>query len=130
LTPNPSPPRGEGRRTTCGPYSDIVATLFTRSRQEILMDSVRLMTYNPGHFHAALVQKEMIPGVAPRVDVYAPLGADLSAHLLRLASFNDRATNPTSWEVEVHASNDALGRMLRERPGNVVVLSGRNRDKI
>jgi predicted dehydrogenase len=94
------------------------------------MDRVRLMTFDPGHFHAALVQKEMIPGVAPRVDVYAPLGADLSAHLLRLAGFNSRVTNPTSWQVEVHASNDALGRMLRERPGNVVVLSGRNRDKI
>ncbi len=94
------------------------------------MDSVRLMTYNPGHFHAALVQKEMVPGAAPRVDVYAPLGADLSAHLLRLAAFNARARNPTAWEVEVHASDDALARMLRERPGNVVVLSGRNRDKI
>ncbi|MBI1916957.1 MAG: oxidoreductase [Planctomycetes bacterium] len=94
------------------------------------MDSVRLMTYNPGHFHAALVQKEMVAGVAPRVDVYAPLGADLSAHLLRLAGFNARAGNPTAWEVEVHASDDALARMLRERPGNVVVLSGRNRDKV
>src|SRR5262245_36762118 len=94
------------------------------------MDSVRLMPYNPGHFHAALVQKEMYPGVAPRVDVYAPLDPDLVAHLARLASFNARADNPTSWEVEVHASEDALARMLRERPGNVVVLSGRNRDKV
>src|SRR5207244_8112010 len=55
---------------------------------------------------------------------------DLSAHLLRLAGFNGRAANPTSWEVEVHASDNALARMLRERPGNVVVLSGRNRDKV
>ena len=38
------------------------------------MAQVRLMTLDPGHFHAALVQKEMYPGVAPRVDVYAPLG--------------------------------------------------------
>src|SRR5215510_1396620 len=91
---------------------------------------VRLTTLDPGHFHAALVQKEMYPGVAPRVDVYAPLGPDLFAHLARLAGFNARAENPTSWEVEVHASDDALARMLRERPGNVVVLSGRNRDKI
>ena len=41
------------------------------------MADVRLMTLDPGHFHAALVQKEMYPGVAPRVDVYAPLGPDL-----------------------------------------------------
>jgi hypothetical protein len=28
------------------------------------MSEVRLMTLDPGHFHAALVQKEMYPGVA------------------------------------------------------------------
>ena len=28
------------------------------------MPDVRLMTLDPGHFHAALVQKEMYPGVA------------------------------------------------------------------
>ena len=38
----------------------------------------RFMTLDPGHFHASLVQKEMYPGVAPRVDVYAPLGSDLT----------------------------------------------------
>ena len=37
---------------------------------------VRVMTLDPGHFHAALIQKEMYPGVASRVDVYAPLGWD------------------------------------------------------
>src|SRR5688572_32522194 len=39
-------------------------------------DDVRFMTLDPGHFHAALVQKEMYPGVSPQVDVYAPLGPD------------------------------------------------------
>ncbi len=94
------------------------------------MDEVRLLTYDPGHFHAALVQKEMHPGVSPVVHVYAPLGADLIAHLGRLAGFNARRDNPTSWRVELHAGPDALGRMLSERPGNAVVLSGRNRPKI
>ena len=28
------------------------------------MPDVRLMTLDPGHFHAALIQKEMYPGVA------------------------------------------------------------------
>ena len=41
------------------------------------MSEVQLLTLDPGHFHAALVQKEMYPGVAPRVHVYAPLGPDL-----------------------------------------------------
>lgn len=94
------------------------------------MSDVRLMTLDPGHFHAALVQKEMYPGVAPRVDVFAPLGTDLYEHLKRIDGFNRRAEQPTRWELEVHAGSDPLERMLHERPGNVVVLSGRNRVKI
>jgi len=94
------------------------------------MPDVRLMTVDPGHFHAALVQKEMYPGVAPRVDIYAPLGADLYEHLKRIDSFNRRTDRPTTWQTEIHASPDFFERMLRERPGNVVVLSGRNRGKI
>ena len=94
------------------------------------MPEIRFMTLDPGHFHAALVQKEMYPGVANTVDVYGPLGADLIAHLGRLASFNTRAERPTSWQVEVHTGADFLERMLREKPGNVVVISGRNRGKI
>ena len=94
------------------------------------MSDVRLITVDPGHFHAALVQKEMYPGVDPRVDVYAPLGGDLYEHLKRIDGFNRRPAEPTRWNVDVHASPDFFERMLRERPGNVVVLSGRNRAKI
>ena len=94
------------------------------------MSDVRLMTLDPGHFHAALIQREMYPGVAARVDVFAPLGPDLIEHLKRISSFNRRAELPTAWVTEVHASPDFFERMLRERPGNVVVLSGRNRGKI
>lgn len=91
---------------------------------------VRLVTLEPGHFHAALVQKEMYADVAPQAHVYAPLGPDLVAHLQRLAGFNSRPTQPTAWELEVHTGPDAAGRLFRERPGNVLVLSGRNRPKI
>src|SRR5437762_7901608 len=94
------------------------------------MPDVGLMTVDPGHFHAALVQKEMYPGVSERVDVYAPLGPDLTEHLNRIVAFNRRSEQPTMWAMEVHASPDFFQRMLRERPGNVVVLSGRNRGKI
>jgi predicted dehydrogenase len=93
-------------------------------------EEVRLMTLDPGHFHAALVQKQVPAGVDETVHVYAPLGPDLLAHLGRLAAFNERPENPTRWRLEVHAGEDSLARMLRERPGNVVVLSGRNRGKI
>jgi predicted dehydrogenase len=94
------------------------------------MADVRFMTLDPGHFHAGLVQKEMYPGVAPRVDVYAPLGADLLGHLARINGFNSRADQPTSWRLEVHTGPDFFERMIAEHPGNVVVISGRNRGKI
>ncbi len=94
------------------------------------MAEIRFVTLNPGHFHAALVQKEMYPQVAPQVHVYAPLGADLVLHLQRIAGFNTRSHEPTHWELEVHAGADPLGRLVRERPGNVVVLAGRNAAKI
>jgi predicted dehydrogenase len=93
-------------------------------------EPVRLITLDPGHFHAGLIQKETYPGVADTVHVYAPLGADLIAHLERVASFNSREQAPTHWRLEVHAGPGSLERMLREKPGNVVVLSGRNQGKI
>ena len=88
------------------------------------------MTLDPGHFHAALVQKEMYPGVSPQVDVYAPLGPDLLGHLARVSAYNLRPASPTAWRLDVHTGPDYLERMLREKPGNVVVLSGRNAGKI
>src|SRR5262245_10383749 len=94
------------------------------------MSDIRLMTLDPGHFHAALVQKETLSGVSPKVHVYAPLGFDLIEHLKRVAGYNTRKENPTGWELEVHTGGDFLARMLRERPGNVVVIAGRNQGKI
>ncbi len=94
------------------------------------MNEVRFMILDPGHFHAGLVQKEMYANVSPRVDIYSPLDSDLMEHLNRIVAFNTRKDHPTSWQLEVHTGGDSLARMLREHPGNVVVLSGRNRGKI
>jgi predicted dehydrogenase len=94
------------------------------------MPDIRLMTLDPGHFHAALVQREMFPGVAPKVHVYAPLGFDLYEHLKRINGFNTRADKPTQWELEIHTGGDPLARMVREKPGNVVIIAGRNNGKI
>ena len=92
---------------------------------------VRFITLDPGHFHASLVHKEMYPGlVSPVVHIYAPLGSDLVEHLGRLSLFNHRAEDPTTWQLEVHVSPDFFQRMLREKPGNAVVLAGRNDVKI
>jgi predicted dehydrogenase len=90
----------------------------------------RLVIVDPGHFHAALVQKEMYPGLLPQVHVYAPVGLDLADYLTRIARFNTRADNPTAWTFAIHAGPDHLARLREEEPGGICVLSGRNRHKI
>ncbi len=90
----------------------------------------RLITLDPAHFHAALVQKEMLPGISRRVAIYAPLGPDLLAHLKLIEQFNSRADHPTNWELDIHCSPRSLEEMIAARPGNVVVLAGHNRSKI
>ena len=86
----------------------------------------RLMTVDPGHFHAALVQKFMYSDVDPLVHVYAPPGDDVAHHLKRIESFNTRADNPTSWQTKTYTGTDFFEKMLEEKPGNIVVLAGNN----
>jgi predicted dehydrogenase len=92
-------------------------------------DPVKLLTLDPGHFHAALVQKTMSDGVSPVVHVYAAAGPDLDRHLALIQGFNTRAENPTKWEIKVHTGPGYLEEMLGDRPGNVVVISGNNAKK-
>ena len=40
-----------------------------------------------------------------------------------------RAENPTRWKEEVYTGNDFFEKMLAEKKGNVVVLSGNNQKK-
>jgi predicted dehydrogenase len=94
------------------------------------MKEAKLIVLDPGHFHAALVQKDMYPWLSPNVAVYAPLGPDVFDYLQRIAQFNTRKENPASWRIDLHTGPDFFERMLREHPGNVVVLTGRNRAKI
>src|SRR5579872_843105 len=94
------------------------------------MNEARLIVVDPGHFHASLIQKEMYPFLAKQVSVYAPLGPDVLDYLQRIAFFNTRKDSPTSWNIELHTGPDFFERMLHDRPGNVVILTGRNRPKI
>src|SRR5580658_10784427 len=93
-------------------------------------DEARLIVLDPGHFHAALVQKDMYAGLDPTVSVYAPMSPDVVDYLNRIALFNTRKENPTAWKIELHAGPDFFERMLKDHPGNVVILTGRNRPKI
>lgn len=90
---------------------------------------VKLITLDPGHFHAALIQKSMYEQVHPVVHVYAPEGPDVKDHLNRIHGFNTRETDPTSWDQQVYTGPDYLEKMLTAKKGNVVVLSGQNNVK-
>jgi len=93
-------------------------------------NQAKLIVLDPGHFHASLIQEDMYPSLAKRVSVYAPLGPEVLDYLQRIERFNTRKENPTSWEIDLHTGLDFFERMLRERPGNLVIISGRNRPKI
>jgi len=90
---------------------------------------VRLVTLDPGHFHAALVQKSMYENVDSVVHVYAPSGPDVQLHLDRINGYNARKENATHWKEEVYEGDDFFEEMLAEKSGNVVILAGNNRKK-
>jgi len=90
---------------------------------------VQLITLNPGHFHAALLQKSMYTNISPDVYVYAPKGKELEAHLAMIDGYNARTDNPTAWKETVYTGDDYVAKMIREKKGNVVVLAGNNKLK-
>lgn len=90
---------------------------------------VRLMTLDPGHFHAALVQKTSYPDIDTTVYVYAPGGKELDAYKALIDQYNNREKEPTHWNEQVYTGTDFAEKMLAEKRGNVVVLSGNNRLK-
>ncbi|MBX2925013.1 MAG: oxidoreductase [Chitinophagaceae bacterium] len=90
---------------------------------------VKLLVLDPGHFHAALVQKTGYPDIDTTVHVYAPDGPEVKAHLNLIEQYNTRAENPTHWNEVVYKGNDFAEKMFAEKKGNVVVLSGNNRLK-
>lgn len=96
---------------------------------EIRDQKVHLVTVDPGHFHAALVQKFMYDDVDTVVKVYAPEGNDLQMHLGRIENFNKRTEDPTHWVEQVYSGPDFFEKMLKDKPGNVVVLAGNNEKK-
>jgi len=92
-------------------------------------NKVNLVTLDPGHYHASLVQKSMYEQVDPLVYVYAPDGPDVANYLEQIKRFNEREEDPTSWRQKVDTGDDFLEKMLAEKSGDIVVLSGNNRRK-
>lgn len=98
--------------------------------QEVDKDVVTLMTLDPGHFHAALVQKTMYPGVDSTIYVFAPKGPEVDDFLNKIESYNSRTESPTHWQVETSYGEDYLEQMISQRPGNVMIVAGKNSQKI
>jgi predicted dehydrogenase len=100
----------------------LLAHAETNERHVIVLD--------PGHSHAAAVFAQAIPGISSEIHIYAPPGPDVKAFLDSISKFNNRPHNPTHWNVKSYIASDFLKRMLLEPQGNVVVMSGRNDQKI
>jgi predicted dehydrogenase len=108
----------------------LITVLDSAMAQDALAPArFKLITVDPGHFHASLVQKFMYADVDPVVHVYAPAGDDLTEHLKRIELFNTRSNDPTHWREQVYTGPDFFQKMLTERAGNVVVLAGNNTKK-
>ena len=90
---------------------------------------VKLITLDPGHFHAALVQKDSYEQVSDKIYVYAPDGDDVKEHLKKIEGYNTRSDSPTKWQEIVYRGPDFLERMLVEKKGNVMVTAGNNGKK-
>src|SRR6478736_9666363 len=107
-----------------GIIAAILCSCNNPKSSELETKGIRLITVDPGHFHAALVQKSMYAGVDSVVQVYAPTGNDLQWHLDRIEGYNTRSESPTHWKEEVYTGSDFFEKMIEEKKGNVVVLSG------
>ena len=90
---------------------------------------IQFITVDPGHFHAALVQKSNYKEVDSTVYIYAPEGDDVTLHLNRIKGFNERTEKPTNWNSILYSGDDFFEKMISDKNGNVVILAGNNQKK-
>lgn len=107
----------------------VLSLLAASCAQQEAGPEVTLITLDPGHFHAALVQKSQYPQVSKDVYVYSPGGADLDGHLKLIEGYNTRAEDPTDWNEIIYTGEDFLEKMISEKKGNVMVTAGNNAKK-
>lgn len=90
---------------------------------------IKLIVLDPGHGHATYMQGRMYEGLDPEVHVYAPAGPDVETYLKSIKGMNSRSSNPTKWKMVVYTGPDYLEKMLQEKKGNAVIISGNNSKK-
>ncbi len=91
--------------------------------------SVKLIILDPGHGHATFMQGFMNPEIHPEVHVYAPAGQDVQQYINSIERSNSRKFNPTHWKLVVYTGTDYLKKMLTDKKGNAVLISGNNSKK-
>ncbi len=93
-------------------------------------DKHTLVFLDPGHFHAALTLRQRHPRLSDDVHVYATEGPDLENFLRIVRTFNQRADDPTRWNLHVYHGDDHFERLRSDRPGEVVIIAGKNDSKM
>jgi predicted dehydrogenase len=87
---------------------------------------LRLVVVDPVHFHAAQFHTNAMPGFSRDARVYAPVGRELARYLESVSNLRSRSAQPDHWRFHIYAGSDFFDRMLAEKAGDVMVLSGRN----
>jgi len=89
-----------------------------------------ILVLNPGHFHAALVLRDLHPLLAQDIFVYSEPGPGLEGFLSLVNGFNRREHDPTNWRIHVYRGKNYLERLIEDRKGDIVILAGKNNSKI
>ena len=90
---------------------------------------IKLIILDPGHGHATYMQGRMYEGLDPEVHVYAPAGPDVETYLSSINRSNSRSSNATKWKIILYTGSDYLEKMLADKKGNAVIISGNNSKK-
>jgi predicted dehydrogenase len=109
----------------------LVSSSFTSNwvDSKSIQAAVKLIILDPGHGHATFMQGSMNPAIDPEVHIYAPAGPDVQQYIASIERYNKRASNPTNWKLILYTGADYLEKMLREKKGNAVLISGNNSRK-
>src|SRR5258706_12611058 len=75
--------------------------------------SIRLITLDPGHFNADLIQKSMYPMVDSTVYVYAPDSPDVHGHLSIINAYINRQDIQTRWNENYYICTHFFERLDR-----------------
>lgn len=105
------------------------ASIITKAPATRVKASVKLIILDPGHGHATFMQGSVNPEIDPEVHVYAPAGPDVQQYINSIERANSRKSNPTNWKLVVYTGPDYLQKMLSEKKGNAVLISGNNSRK-